>query len=229
MKRLLLLVLLFSARVVSAQTVATFASTVTDPNAAAPLSSASYTPACGQAFAAQSSPLTNVTEGRYPDPANAALDCVVTLQAQMAALPSGSYKAALKVGALFGPLSSTFTAAQVTDPCAGTPATAGAAFVGTRTFGWCVDGKDTNGNPAAYTGWAVYLDNVRTVVVGTAQGTGTSGLTFYTAPLAVAAGVHSVQVAAVNAVAESAKSGTFTVTVSMPASAPTAPVFRSVN
>src|SRR4051812_14921958 len=99
-----------SASLAQAATVAIFASTATDPNVSVPLSTAVYTPVCSQPVFAETLPILNPADGFYTDPASALSDCRVAVTTQIAALPDGSgYRGAVKIGSgLFGPFSSAF-------------------------------------------------------------------------------------------------------------------------
>lgn len=94
----------------STATIAIFDTSATDPNADSPISTATYTNIpCGARLGTQN--LTDPTLGFWSDPRQPADECVVNMSAQIAALASGSYKAAVKIGgeASYGSFSSTFS------------------------------------------------------------------------------------------------------------------------
>lgn len=230
----------------SAQTtgysVAVFGSTATNPATATPIAPAVVYPlsavTCGQPKVAETTPIVNPYEGRIDDPANAALDCAVAIEPQVLALPVGTgYKIAFRAMAgttpsTWSPMSTPFSVAmQTTHPCDGTAATSGTVLVGNRTLSWCFNGLDTTGNPANVTSWAVYVDGVRSVLSGVTVGAtaNTAGFKLYQAPLTLAGGTHTVQVAGVNSVGEAVKSATFTVTVTVPQSAPSVSNIRGIQ
>jgi hypothetical protein len=218
-----------------AATVSVFAPAVTNPNAATPLSSATYTPICNQAPAPEvigTVTATTTVEGRYADPANAARDCVMDLTSQLRALSAGTgYRAAGKLGtAPFGNLSTAFAvaAAQTAHPCDTTPASPPTVNVGQPfTLGWCHPSRDTNGNTTTVSSWRVYRNGVLlpgvTVTAGTT--TNAAGLRYYTAPRTeTVAGPVSFDYTAVNAVGESAHSSpAIAMQVVPPATVPVAP------
>lgn len=92
-------------------TVGIFASSATDPNVSIPITTTDYVfQSCGFALGSESPPITNPSEGFFEYPTSSGLECRINLTAQIAALSSGSYKAALKVGSgTYGSLSTTFT------------------------------------------------------------------------------------------------------------------------
>lgn len=231
------LVLVFAqSTFAQAATVSVFGAAATDPNIASPLATAIYVaPLCGQPFLAETPPpIVNPVQGEYPDPANATKDCVVTLTAQLATIPVGTgYKAALKLGGgAYGPFSTAFAvAAQTIHPCDGTPATSSMVIAGARTISWCFSGLDTNGAVTTVTSWALYTNNVRSVLTGVTVGAtaNAAGLKLFSAPLTVAAGSPQYAVAGVNAVGEAAKSPVFTVQATPAGTAPATSVIRGVQ
>lgn len=114
-----------------------------------------------------------------------------------------------------------------THPCDLPQPTAGTALAGASiTFQACASPTDVNGNPANPTGWALYDNGVRTTpafVFGTQSPVSGLFLVTLAATAPATAGVHTYQVAEINAVAEGAKSGPFALTVSLPPGAPAAP------
>jgi hypothetical protein len=210
-----------------AATVAVFAPSVTNPNAATPISSAVYSPNCNQAFVAQSATLTNPTEGRYADPANAARDCLFNLTAQVAALPVGTgYKGAIKLGTgLYGPLTSAFAvaAAQAPHECDSTPASPASVNVAQAfTIGWCHSGTNV-------TGWRVYRNGVlQTVTVTPGATTNAAGDRYYTISRSEAAAATNVvyEVSGLNGVTEAARVTAATLNVVQPPPPAPAPITR---
>lgn len=201
-----------------AATVAVFAPTVTNPNAATPLSSAVYTPTCNLAVANEILPILNPVEGRYADPANATRDCSVNIAAQIAALPTGTgYVGAVKVGTgVYGPLSTAFAvaAAQVTHPCDATPASPASVNVAQSfTLGWCHAGTNV-------TGWRVYRNGVLVTGVTVTPGATANALgeRYYTASRSEAAVATNVvfEVAGMNGVTEAARVAVPTLAVVQP-------------
>lgn len=85
-------------------TVGIWPGSAADQNTTSPINTAVYPVSsvqCGQPRIASTAKAINPDEVRFNDPGNAALDCVVSIGPQIRALPSGSYRAALKVdGAL---------------------------------------------------------------------------------------------------------------------------------
>jgi hypothetical protein len=234
----------FAAAQTTAYSVAVFPPSTTNPATATPVAPAVSYPAsavpCGQPKAAETAqPIINPYEGRFDDPVDSTKDCAMPIDAQIQALPVGAgYLAAYQplVGATPGawsPLSTPFAvvAAQTTHPCDGTAPTTGTVQAGARTISWCYSGLDANGQPTTVTGWAAYVDGVRstlgTVTVGaTANG---AGLKLYQAPITLAAGSHVVQIAGVNATGEAVKSVSFSSTVTVPPAAPAAAIIRGIQ
>jgi hypothetical protein len=196
---------------------------------------------CNQSPFVEAPQISNPVEGYIePDvtPA-AATGCKVDLRALVATLPAATgYRAAVRevvngVPGEWGPMSTAFAVeAQTTPhPCDGAAPTAGTIVEGTRTLSWCHDGKDANGAVITVTSWAVYVDNVRSLLSNIVAGTTTNaaGMRLYSAPVALTRGTRAVQLAGLNAVGESVKSATFTITVSAPPAVPTAPVIRGIG
>ncbi len=235
-----LLVLCFFACPALAQpaTIAVYPVSAIDANATTPVATpVQYTPTCGLSPKQAESPLPLVDplEGYYDDPADITKDCRVPLATQMAALPVGSYKAAVKVGtSIYSPLSTAFavSAAQVTThPCDGVPPTTGTVVEGSRLLIWCWDGKDANGNATTITQWVVYFGATRQVLTNILAGStvNSQGLRDYRTSVPLTRGTYAIQYAAVNATGESQKSGVFTLTVTPAPAVPTAPVNRGAN
>jgi hypothetical protein len=218
--------------------VGTWPATATAPTPTQLLSSQTYPVSavpCGLTPAPEDPPpLVNVNEGRIQDPANPLRDCAVNLTTQLRALPTGAYRVAGRtvIGASvgpWGPLSTAFavSAAQVTHPCDGTPSsratvTAGQVFV----YGWCHDGKDTNGNAASVSGWKVFRNGTQLpgVTVTTDPLPNVQGLVFSSiARTEAAAGSVTLEVAATNSAGDSARGASMTFSVVLPATVPTAP------
>ncbi len=115
-----------------------------------------------------------------------------------------------------------------THPCDLATATSGTAIAGaTVTLSACHSGLDANGNNETITGWALYDNAVRTTPVLTAgTAVSTTGLKLYSVTMTApaTAGVHSYQIAALDASGEGAKSTPpFVLTVSLPPTVPAAP------
>ncbi len=114
-----------------------------------------------------------------------------------------------------------------THPCDMPGPTSGTATPGQMmTLSACHSGKDANGNTIVITGWALYDNATRTtptLIKGTTSAT--SGLSIYTLALTAPAtiGLHTYQLAAIDAAGESAKSSPFVLTVSVPLTVPVAP------
>lgn len=97
-------------------TVGIWPSTATDPNLSAPLSTALYplsAVTCGEPRQLSLPTIINPDEGRFDDPANATLDCVVAIRTQILTVPPGTYKVALRVNgatesSLYGPWGDVF-------------------------------------------------------------------------------------------------------------------------
>lgn len=205
-------------------TVNTYASSATDPNTSKPLSTVVYTPTCNQVpGGAEVTPIANPTDGYWLE-ASGKTECRVNVQQQISALPVGSgYKAALKIGSgVFGPFSNAFAvAAQTSHPCDGTDPTSGSVVAGTRTLTWCYpDGADGG---SSITGWAIYVDGVRTLVTNVSVGSSAnaSGRRAYSASITVATGTRTIREAPVNAIGEGNQSPVYTLTVQAPATVPT--------
>jgi len=182
-------------------------------------------------------PIVNPSTGFWVDPANATRECRVTLSAQLAALPAGGpYKGAVKLGTgAYGPLSTAFTlAAAQAHPCDGPFPTTATVVEGTRTIEWCHAGLDTNGNPTTVTSWRVYVDNALAATILPAAVTigstaNAAGLRLHSSTLAVTRGSRAVQMSAVNAVGEAARSIVFTATVTAPAAPPSTLQIRDIR
>lgn len=200
------LALFTPAAFAQAATVAIFASTATDPNVSAPLSSAVYTPVCSQPAFTETLPIINPADGFYADPASALSDCRIALTAQIAALPNGTgYRGAVKIGnGLFGPFSSAFAvaAAQVAHPCDSTPSSPASVNVGQGfTLGWCHSGANV-------TAWRIYRNGVLVSGVTVTPGAtvNAAGDRYFTVSRSEAAVAASViyEIAGVNGTTEAA-------------------------
>lgn len=81
---------------------------------------------------------------------------------------------------------------------------------GTAGLAWCHSGKGASGGVETITGWALYVDGVRTVIpVGTAPAQGppnAAGETLYRMGIALIRGSHTYQLAGIDATGEGAKS-----------------------
>lgn len=221
----LLLIVLATPALAQPATVAVFSSTALDANTATPVMPAwTYAaPVCGQRpKLVEAPPIVNADTGAYDDPTDATADCRLDLRPQLAALPLGSYRAAVKgATTTFGTLSTAFTmAAQAVHPCDGADPVSGTVAAGSRTLSWCYPDNTTGGSPI--TGWAVYVGTTRTTpTVTTGTTVNAAGRRLYTSVITVTAGSLALQVAAFNAIGEGAKSATFALTVQAPATAPT--------
>ncbi len=225
-----------SVGLAQAATIAIYASSALDPNTAMPVANpVTYlSPRCDQAAFTEPQPLTNPTEGGYDDPVKAGRFCLVDVTAQIAVLPAGiNYKGAVRLGSgIYGPFTGAFAvAAQVTHPCDGPAPTAGNVIAGSRTFTWCWDGKDTNGNPTTPSSWALYVNGSRNVLSSVTVGTtaNAAGMRLYSVTIPIPSGTTAYEVVAVNTIGEAAKSATFTVTAALPATVPSPSVIRGVQ
>jgi hypothetical protein len=224
--------------VAQSATVAVFSSNATDPNTATPVAApVTYsTPTCNQPLGVETpSPILNPQTGFWVDPANSARECRVNIASQIAALPVGGYKGAVRLGAgVYGAFSTAFAvAAQPAHPCDGPPPSSGATVAGPRTVAWCHSGLDANGTATTVTNWRVYDGATVTTVPLSSVTVGSTanaqGLRLYSTTLTLAAGSRSLQVAGVNAVGEGPRSPAFALTVTPPAAVPAAPVVRGVS
>lgn len=116
-------------------------------------------------------------------------------------------------------------------PCDTVPSNTITIVEGTRTLGWCHADKDTNGNPANITQFVLYTGATRTQIfgVGTNAVPNAAGLIFFTAPYNAVKGTYVLQIAAINAQGEGAKSAPFTLTVTGALSAPVIVVLPRVS
>lgn len=232
-----------TAQATTAIEVAAFPSSATNPATAMPLATPVIYPiasvACNQAKVAETLPIVNPNEGRYDDPANPTTrDCALALDAQFRALPLGSgLKAAYRFrsGATPGtwsPFSTAFAVtAPQTHPCDGTPPSAGTVLEGTRTLSWCWDGLDANGAPTTATAWTATVDGARVTLTNVQVGAtaNAQGKRLYAASLALLRGTRAVRVAGTNAVGEGVFSAVFTITVTVPAAAPSVAEIRGIS
>jgi len=115
---------------------------------------------------------------------------------------------------------------DVASPPTSASATAGAPI----TLLHCHSGLDPNGN--AVTGFAMYLDGVRSLVTmvrgATANATGLFAYTFLTSAPA-SSGVKTYETAALSGTLESPRSNPFALTVSLPRVAPVAPTKTQIR
>lgn len=184
----LIVVMISSCPAWAQATIATFASSATDPNLSVAMSTRSYTATCGVApKLSEVVPIVNPVEGAYDDPADATKDCRIDISQQVSALPVGTgYKAALKLGAEpFGPFTTAFAVSAQTTTLT---ILAGQSFT-VRASHPCT-------NATAY---RLVIDNIsgpNLPLTACAGGTITA-----TSP-GVTAGAHTVALAAVDAVSE---------------------------
>lgn len=190
--------------------------------------------------ATETLPIVDPNEGRFDDPANPTTrDCSIALDVQMRALPAGTiYRAAVRTVtgstlSAWSPLSSIFTvtAAPQAHPCDGATLSTAAVIEGTRTLTICNDGKDVNGSVVQITGWAIYVDGVRSVLASVTAGTtaNAAGLRDYSVSLPLTRGTKVIQIVALNAQGEAAKSTTLTVTVSAPLGVPSVSLIKGLS
>ena len=109
--------------------------------------------------------------------------------------------------------------------CDTTPPTSITVSEGSVPLTWCHPRRDTNGNVTTITVWALYANNIRTGLTGvTTNGiANAAGLVAYQAAVGFPRGNYTLQLAAVNATGEGARSNPFALGVAAPDSVPVAP------
>jgi len=225
---------------VTSRTVAFFAATAANPATETPIAAPVVYPvalvSCDQAKVAEAPPITNPSEGRLDDPAAVTRDCVLPLQPQVAALPAGTYRGAMRsfTGATPGAwslLTTPFSVTAQVHPCDAAPVASATVTAGARTLRWCTPDVDVPGNPVAITGWMMEVDGVKAVLGGVTVGatTNTAGQRNYSAVVTVSAGTRVLRLFAVNAQGEAGTSPTLTVTVTSPLGPPRPSFFLGIS
>jgi hypothetical protein len=187
----------------TAYTVAVFPNAATNPatatHIAAPVTYPIAQIVCDQTKVAEVTPIVNPVEGRIDDPANPTThDCAVPIESQFRALPVGSaYKAAFRTVAgtqvsAWSAFTTAFAVTAQTHPCDAPTLSTATVLEGTRTLTFCHDGRDVNGSLVPITGWAVYIDGVRSVLANVTAGatTNSAGLRNCSVSLALTRGTR---------------------------------------
>lgn len=184
---------------------------------------------CGQTKTASPGTVTDPGHVEFDDPDDGTKACRLTVNqaTTIFVLPVGNYFATLKAFASNttddSAHSNAFTRSAPTPPpdpphaCDATPPVSSSPAAGSRTLTWCHHDIDTAGLPSVVTAWALYKDDVRSVLTGvTTDGVlNAEGLVKYQATITLTSGTHLLQLAALNARGgEGAKSPVFTVMVS---------------